>query len=432
MPATVYITGSGPVGPLGQGIDAVWNALAAGEVGLGPVGAFDASGTGHDLAGEVDGLDVKRAVPKSYRKAVKVMARDIELAVVAAKLAAEDAQLVTPGTADGATPGVADDRFGCHIGAGLIAADENELGAALAESTDADGAFSLKKWGESGMQQLTPLWLLKYLPNMLACHVTIIHEARGPSNTITCGEASGGLSIGESLRVIQRGAADACFCGGAESRLNPMAFHRQVLGGRLAPTGGSVRPFDEAAEGTAVAEGGGILVIETAREPGASRRTRAAGAARRLRLLADVPPREPEPAARPGRSLDRGGDAACARRRRQDAGRRGRGDPLRHRPPAVGRGRGERAAGRLRRPAVEHPRARPEGVDREPRSGAGGFEVAVAAEALSRGQLPPILHRDQPRPDFEASSEDVEQLDTILVASTAVGGQNTALVLEKA
>ena len=59
------------------------------------------------------------------------------------------------------------------------------------------------------MQQLTPLWLLKYLPNMLACHVTIVHGLKGPSNTITCADASGHLAIGEAFRTIQRGAPTA-------------------------------------------------------------------------------------------------------------------------------------------------------------------------------------------------------------------------------
>ena len=59
-----------------------------------------------------------------------------------------------------------------------------------ARSAENPESLDLKKWGNEGMQQLTPLWLLKYLPNMLACHVTIIHELKGPSNTITCADAS--------------------------------------------------------------------------------------------------------------------------------------------------------------------------------------------------------------------------------------------------
>ena len=79
------------------------------------------------------------------------------------------------------------------------------------------------------MSQLTPLWLLKYLPNMLACHVTIIHQLKGPSNTITCADASSHLAIGEAFRTIQRGKADLAICGGAESKVNQMGLMRQTL-----------------------------------------------------------------------------------------------------------------------------------------------------------------------------------------------------------
>jgi 3-oxoacyl-[acyl-carrier-protein] synthase II len=104
---------------------------------------------------------------------------------------------------------------------------------------------------------------------MLACHVTIIHGAEGPSNTITCAEASGLLSIGESTRVIERGSADVCFSGGAESKVNLMGLLRLELAGFAGPTGderdGSrlVRPYDARRESIGlVGEGGGILMLE--------------------------------------------------------------------------------------------------------------------------------------------------------------------------
>jgi 3-oxoacyl-[acyl-carrier-protein] synthase II len=132
-----------------------------------------------------------------------------------------------------------------------------------------DGSFDLAHWGDEGMQNLTPLWLLKYLPNMLACHVTIVHDCQGPSNTITCCEASSGLSIAESRRVIQRGDADACLSGGAEDRINPLALYRQHCTGRLTESDGSgdmttlVLPYSENATGTVIGEGGGIMIIES-------------------------------------------------------------------------------------------------------------------------------------------------------------------------
>ena len=132
------------------------------------------------------------------------------------------------------------------------------------------GGFDIAAWGASGMQNLTPLWMLKYLHNMLACHVTICHDCQGPSNTITCGEASALLSVGESMRVIGRGAADACLSGGAESKVNLMAVLRQQFAGRLAKAGIGdeaskvVRPFAANAIGGVPGEGGGILVLEAA------------------------------------------------------------------------------------------------------------------------------------------------------------------------
>jgi 3-oxoacyl-[acyl-carrier-protein] synthase II len=111
--------------------------------------------------------------------------------------------------------------------------------------------------------------LLKFLPNMLACHVTIVHDAQAPSNTLTCGEASSHLAIGEAFRTIARGDADVCICGGAEAKVNPMAVTRPLLLGRLnteeadqAAPEGACRPFGADRRGTVVAEGGGLVILE--------------------------------------------------------------------------------------------------------------------------------------------------------------------------
>ena len=102
------------------------------------------------VASQVEDLDVKNHVPKSYRKAIKVMARDIKLAVVAADLAAKDAGLVTRGnkTDSEAACSYESSRMGAHIGSGLIAADLDELTAALAAATDEKGDFDYHKWGD--------------------------------------------------------------------------------------------------------------------------------------------------------------------------------------------------------------------------------------------------------------------------------------------
>ena len=267
----VVITGLGLATPIGIGIEAVWDALINRTCGISRIEAFDASGLASAVGGEAPRFKMTDYVHKGYRKSTKVMARDIELAVVAAYEAVKDAGLRTRclierGEAE-APPNVDSTRFGANIGAGLICADLRELAGAMATATDDDGQFSLTRWGAEGMSNLTPLWLLKFLPNMLACHVTIVHDAQAPSNTITCGEASSHLAIGEAYRTVARGDADVCICGGAESKINPMGVARPQLLGRLATDcnadpARACRPFAADRSGMVPGEGGGLIILE--------------------------------------------------------------------------------------------------------------------------------------------------------------------------
>lgn len=283
----VVITGLGAVTPHGVGATLFWKALLEGKSGLTQLTAFDATAFSSQVAGVIPPFKTGDYVPKGYRKATKIMARDIELAVVAADQAVRDAKLATRGVLEASGDKVLapkpegegfsktePTRVGCNIGAGLICADLNELAEALVKARDPAGKFSLGLWGKSenpdktsGMDNLTPLWLLKYLPNMLACHVSIIHDTQGPSNTITCGQASAGLALAEAVRTIQRGASDLALVGGCESKVHPMGLMRWSLLGRLDTTHNATpatacRPLDQSAAGTVLGEGGAVLVVE--------------------------------------------------------------------------------------------------------------------------------------------------------------------------
>jgi len=268
----VVITGLGVATPIGLGIEPFWDALIQRRCGLRRIEAFDPSGLAATIGGELPPFALADFIPKTYRKSAKVMARDIMIAVVCAYHAVRDAGLRTKclierGEGD-APPNVDSARFGANIGAGLICADLEELAGALATAADGDGRFSLAKWGGEGMTNLTPLWLLKFLPNMLACHVTIVHDAQAPSNTITCAEASSHLAIGEAFRTIARGDADVCICGGAESKINPMSVIRPTLWGRLNTSDNETperasQPFGAKRRGMVVAEGGGLVILES-------------------------------------------------------------------------------------------------------------------------------------------------------------------------
>ncbi len=153
----VVVTGVGVISPIGIGAAAFWENLLAGKMGVRKIERFDPTGFPIHIGGEAPAFKIGDFVPKSYRKATKVMARDIELAVVAADDAFKDANLQSKAYSD--SPGIDGQRFGCNIGAGLINTDLNELTYALQTARSAGDAskLDLHKWGAEGMTQLTPL-----------------------------------------------------------------------------------------------------------------------------------------------------------------------------------------------------------------------------------------------------------------------------------
>ena len=102
--------------------------------------------------------------------------------------------------------------------------------------------FHFDRWGKggenpegtSGMEKMQPLLLLRYLPNMPACHIGIAADARGPNNSITLDEASGNLALGEATRIIQRGTADTMIAGTTGTRLHAVKSIHAVLWDNLA------------------------------------------------------------------------------------------------------------------------------------------------------------------------------------------------------
>jgi len=448
MEREVVITGLGVVSALGLSAQELWTGLVEGVSGLGALDRMNASGFGCRVGGEVKSLKVRDYLPKHYRKATKVMARDIELAVAASTLAVRDAGILT--RADDGEATIPAGRLGCQIGAGLIAAETAELSRALASAVDEDGVFDLGLWGTvdgedgrkagGGMNNLPPLWLLKYLPNMLACHVTIVHGAEGPSNTITCAEASALLSLGESSRVIERGDADVCFSGGAESKLNYMGMLRLDLAGRVASSdegadGSSVvRPFSADSQGGVLGEAGAVLMLEE----GSSAASRGAevyakvsgfGAAQSPGCPIGTGVWDGEDS-----GVDRGlADAieASLRDAGVDAGEIDAVVPL-----GLGvRSLDEREGGALRAVFGDRVSQLPL-VTLTPNvgncsAGQGGVMAAVAAMALQRQALPARVNAGQVFDGIDAgASRAIEtKLSHMVVCASGLGGQSAALVL---
>ncbi len=251
----VVITGVGVVSPIGIGNDQFWANLIAGRTGIDFLKAFPNFNLPSKLAAEVPEFDALDYI--SDKKMLKVMSRDIQLGVSSANLAMDDAKLLR-GEID-------PDRLGVVFGASRITTTPQELAEAAAYCAR-DEKFDFDRWGEDSMGQIYPLWLLKQLPNMSACHVSIEHDARGPNNTITSREASALLALSEAVATIQRGAADAMIVGACGSEIHPIDIARLNLCESLSHRDDPIRacrPFDRDRDGSIVGEGAGSFVIES-------------------------------------------------------------------------------------------------------------------------------------------------------------------------
>jgi 3-oxoacyl-[acyl-carrier-protein] synthase II len=121
-------------------------------------------------------------------------------------------------------------------------------------------------WGQTGIPKMEPLWLLRYLPNMPACHISISADARGPSNSLTMDDASAGCVLGEARRVLLRKHADIIITGTTGTTLHPIKTLHLGLWHDLAKTPEApesrCRPFELNRAGRVVGEGACTLILE--------------------------------------------------------------------------------------------------------------------------------------------------------------------------
>jgi len=237
----VVITGVGLVSALGLGTKETWDGLLAGRSGIGPVTHFDASDFSVRIAGEVKDFDPLRFVAK---KDVKKMDAFMQYALAASDFAMEDAGLVIK--EDNAV------RVGVFIASGIggFSTIEREHSALL----------------KGGPRRISPFFIPAIIINLAAGHVSIRFGAKGPNSATATACSASTHAIGDAMKIIQRGDADAMIAGGSEAAITPMG-----IGGFAAMKALSVRndeperasrPFDRDRDGFVVGEGAGILVLE--------------------------------------------------------------------------------------------------------------------------------------------------------------------------
>ncbi len=263
----VVITGVGLICPLGSSKQELWGALTTGRSG---VCLLEETGG--------DGLPVRFAAParqfrdddvecfgpldkerkKAIRKGIKLMCRESQMGVAAAQLALADAALEQAA--------VDPERIGVSFGCDYMLSMPQEFIEGVRQCLDSQGEFDFSRWGTEGMSKMTPLWLLKYLPNMPASHVAIYNDLRGPNNSITHREASANLCVGEAAQVIIRGSADVMVAGATGTRLHPMktihAMQQEELADGQGDPAAASRPFDRYRTGMVLGEGAAAVVLE--------------------------------------------------------------------------------------------------------------------------------------------------------------------------
>jgi 3-oxoacyl-[acyl-carrier-protein] synthase II len=254
MRGDIVITGLGIISPIGIGCDAFWASLQSARSGVRPIRTFDCSGLPVRVAGEVPDFDPKQYVQP--RKSLKIMSRDMQFGVAAARMAFEHAGLKENS--------VDPDRLGAVFGADVIVSPLEECAQGYSGCL-VEGKFSRDLWIEKS-KQAYPLWMLKTLPNMVAAHISIALDARGPNNTIHLNDVSSLLALTEAASVIERGWADVMVAGGASSLMDPDYWTHSCVVDQLSPRNGATpaapRPFDAARDGQVRGEGAAALVLE--------------------------------------------------------------------------------------------------------------------------------------------------------------------------
>ncbi|MGZ3496568.1 MAG: beta-ketoacyl-ACP synthase II [Vulcanimicrobiaceae bacterium] len=238
----VVVTGLGAVTPLGNTTDEFWRRLVAGESGVGPITAFDASDFTTRFAAEVKDFDADALVGK---KEAKRMDRFAQYALVAAREAIEDAQLPQ----DEAFK----ERVGSVLGTGI--------GGILTFWHASEVANKNGTWSK-----VTPFFIPMLMANAAPAHISMQYGFRGPFFSAASACASANDAIITAYNYIVNGDCDAMVAGGTEATISPLALGgfctMKALSTRNDEPTKASRPWDKERDGFVLAEGAGILILE--------------------------------------------------------------------------------------------------------------------------------------------------------------------------
>ncbi len=237
----VVITGMGMLTPVGNTVESSWQALLAGQSGIGPVEGFDVTAFSTRFAGQVKDFDVEVYLPK---KEARKMDLFIQYGIAAGVQAMQDSGLqVTEANAH---------RIGAAIGSGIggLALIEENHNALLG----------------GGPRKISPFFVPSTIINMISGHLSIMFGLKGPNISIVTACTSGVHNIGHAARMIAYGDADAMLAGGAEAACTPLGLGgfaaARALSTRNDEPQRASRPWDKDRDGFVLGDGAGVLVVE--------------------------------------------------------------------------------------------------------------------------------------------------------------------------
>ncbi len=246
----VVVSGLGIVSPLGDGIDANWRRLTAGESGIRKIDRFDVADLPSRVAGMVpdkndrDGFDADSYLAAKEQRKISLF---IIYGIAAAQQAVVDAGL------DGELSDAERERIGVQIGSGI---------GGLPEIYETSVTLH-----EKGPRRVSPFFIPSALINLASGNVSIRHGFKGPNHSAVTACATGAHAIGDAARSIALGDADVMVAGGAEAALSRLAV-AGFASARALTTGfndtpeKSSRPWDKDRDGFTIAEGAGVVVLE--------------------------------------------------------------------------------------------------------------------------------------------------------------------------
>jgi len=239
----IVVTGMGLVCPVGNSVEASWNAICHSRSGIGPITEFDASALTTRIAGEIRDLDLSRYIEdKEARRYDKFM----HYGIAAAVQAVEQAGLA------GAAAGVNTERVGLAIGAGIG-------GIATIENT-------MLLYRDKGPRRVSPFYIPGSIVNMISGILSIRYGFKGPNIAIVTACATSTHCIGMAARMIAYGDADVMVAGGAEYGTTPTAMagfmSAKAMSTRNDDPSAASRPWDRERDGFVLANGAGVVVVE--------------------------------------------------------------------------------------------------------------------------------------------------------------------------